>query len=98
MNDINVCCLRFFMAEVPGAEGGGCTLAGRVRGLLAVGRRAPADRAVQCREKNVRESGTDGGRAHDGAAAWPFSGTFETGLPAHIGGIDNGERWQLIAA
>jgi hypothetical protein len=35
MNDINVCCLRFFVAEALGGCNR-CTLAGRVRGLLAV--------------------------------------------------------------
>jgi hypothetical protein len=52
MKDINVYCLRFFVA---GAQGGckECTLAGRVWGLLAVGG-VLADRAVRVREKAMR--------------------------------------------
>ena len=45
INDINVCCLRFF---VPGGYRG-CTLADRVQGLLTVGG-VLAGRAVRVRE------------------------------------------------
>ena len=52
MKDINVYCLRFFVTGAPGGYEE-CTLAGRVRGLLAVGG-VLADRAVRVREKAMR--------------------------------------------
>jgi hypothetical protein len=90
MNDINVCCLRFFVAE--GAVNGEGALAGRVRGPLTAGG-TPAGRTVR-----VRENGAGSGQARNGAAAWPFGETLETGMPANISGIHNGEHWQLVAA
>jgi hypothetical protein len=65
MNDINVCRLRFFVAEGPG--GAKDALAGRVWGLLVVGGMLAAAHCASKRERE-KEIGADRGLARDGAA------------------------------
>jgi hypothetical protein len=90
MKDINFCRLCFLCGRRAGRMER-MHASGRVWGLPAVNR-VLADRV---RVKLARKVETaDCGWARNEAATWSFGETLETGMPASISGIHNGEHQQ----